>query len=237
MIVLGIDTTSVYCSVSVLKDGAEISGKVLNNGNTHSEVLLPLIKECLEDAKLGVKDVDLFAISSCPGSFTGVRIGASTVKGLAFGSGKPCVGVSTLEALAYNMRDTNGILAPVMDARRNQFYNGLFRCKNGCIERLTPDRLISAADLEREFMEFSGEDIYFIGDGYELAKSKIKAENIRQTPKDKIPQNGASVATLALSVYERCKDTEDFSDIALKPGYLRASQAEREKAEKENGAK
>ena len=231
MIILGIDTTSTYCSVAILKDKEVLTSSVINNGNTHSEVLLPQIKESFEKTGIGVGDVDLFALSSCPGSFTGVRIGAATIKGLAFGSNKACVGVSTIEALAYNLRSVDGIVVPVMDARRNQFYNGIFRCKDGRVERLTEDRLISAQDLENELESFE-ESIYFTGYGYDLARKSIKNQFVEDTPEELIPQNACSVCALARKIYEESCDKSVFTDLLLKPGYLRASQAERERKEK-----
>lgn len=231
MIILGIDTTSTYCSVAIVKDGKPLTSCVLNNGNTHSEVLLPQIKASFDESGLNVGDIDLFALASCPGSFTGVRIGAATIKGLAFGSCKPCVGVSTIEALAYNLSHLDGIVVPVMDARRNQFYNGIFRCKNNVVERLTEDRLISAQDLEKE-LESYNEKIYFTGDGYTLAHKTVKNQYIVKTPEELVPQNACSVAILAKKIYDECADKSAFTDLLLKPGYLRASQAERERKEK-----
>lgn len=231
MIVLGIDTTSSYCSVAIVKDNIVLANEIIDNGNTHSEVLLPLIKELLGKADITLKDIDLYALSSCPGSFTGVRIGASTIKGLSFAQNKPCVGVSTLEALAYNLGDIDGIVVPVMDARRNQFYNAIFKCENNRIERITEDRLISASDLENELTQYDGK-IYFVGDGYQLAHKTVKCDGICKTPTELIPQNGCSICTLAMKIYEESQDKSCFTDIALKPGYLRASQAERERNEK-----
>ena len=170
MIVLGIDTTSPYCAVALVKDGIKLAGDVLEGGYTHSETLLPLIASCFEKTGLKVSDVDLFAFSSCPGSFTGVRIGASTVKGLAFSSSVPCVGVSTLEALAYNLKDGEGYVVPVMDARRNQFYNAVFYVSGGKVKRITEDRLISAEELSRELDTYQG-DIFL----------SIQATRIRKT--------------------------------------------------------
>lgn len=230
MIVLGIDTTSPYCSVAVLKDGSCLACSCVDNGNKHSEILLPNIKQCIDNAGISISEVDLFALSSCPGSFTGVRIGASTVKGLAFGSGKPCVGVSTLEALAYNLREINGIVCPVMDARRNQFYNALFECKNGEVNRLCEDRLISSVQLSEELNKLERE-VYLVGDGYDLAKGSLSCENICDTEKDYIAQSGISVAILGQKVYNESKSKDTLNDLELKPGYLRASQAERERNE------
>lgn len=131
MLILAMDSTAVAASVALLTDGAPLAAFHLDNGNTHSETLLPMVESVLRCTGKTVDDIDLFAVSAGPGSFTGVRIGVATVKGLAFGKGKPCVGVSTLEALAENLVPTGGLLCPVMNARRGQVYNALFRVETG----------------------------------------------------------------------------------------------------------
>ena len=127
MLIIALDSTAVVASVALCRDDTPIAIFHVKNGNTHSETLLPMVESVLKCAGYTVDDVDLFACSVGPGSFTGVRIGVSTVKGLAFGKNKPCVAVSTLEALAENLVPQSGILCPVMNARRGQVYNALFR--------------------------------------------------------------------------------------------------------------
>ena len=131
MIILALDSTAQTGSVALCRDEKLIASFTLNTGNTHSETLLPSVEAVLSLSDMTADDVDLFACAKGPGSFTGVRIGAATVKGLAFGKDKPSLGVSTLEALAYNLRGFSGILCPVMNARRSQVYNALFRAENG----------------------------------------------------------------------------------------------------------
>ena len=126
MKILALDSTANTSTVAVLENDSLLSLYTANTKNTHSETLLPMVVNVLSALSLTVKDIDLFAVSAGPGSFTGVRIGAATLKGLAFASGKSCVEVSTLEALAYNLRCFDGILCPVMNARRAQVYNALF---------------------------------------------------------------------------------------------------------------
>lgn len=227
MKILAIDSTSSVAASAICEDNDILSNSIINSGQKHSEVLLPTIEKQLKDTNMSISDIDIFTCSIGPGSFTGVRIGTALIKGLAFG-GKVCIGVSSLEALAYNMRSYNGIISPVMDARRGQLYNALFRCKNGIIERLCDDRMIDIYDLFDELDTYS-EDIYFTGDGYSFVFGEYESENKKETPVDRIPNNAGSVAMLALKEYKNGNYTNDRE---LKPIYLRLPQAERERLEK-----
>ena len=128
MKILALDSTAIVSTVAICEDEKLLAQFTINNGNTHSETLLPMIEASLKVLKLTTDDIDLFACSAGPGSFTGVRIGAATIKGLAFNRNKPCAPVSSLDALAHNLLYTNGIVCPVMNARRSQLYNALFLC-------------------------------------------------------------------------------------------------------------
>ena len=227
MKILALDCTATVCSVALCEDETPIALYTLNNGNTHSESLLPMIETVLRHAHLSVSDVDLFACTEGPGSFTGVRIGCATIKGLAFDRQKPCIGISTLEALAENLQGLDGLLCPVMNARRGQVYNALFRFENGAIQRLCPDRAIALTELDKEL---AGETtIRLCGDGYELAVSALMQASLTPTPSFLIPQNAGSVARCALRAYQTGKSGTDSS---LKPTYLRLPQAERERKER-----
>lgn len=230
MRILALDTTAKSASVAITEGCEPLALFTLEAGLTHSETVLPMIETALESIRASAHDIDLFAVTAGPGSFTGVRIGISEIKGLAFSTGKPCVGVSTLLSLAYNLRQLSekAILCPVMDARRDQLYNALFRLDGGVVTRLCDDRLISLSALTDELASFD-EPIYAAGDGYGLLK---KAAKIADTPRLLIPQSGYSTAILALETYENAADKSVFSDSALLPIYLRASQAERELKEK-----
>lgn len=239
MLILALDSTAQVGSVALCEgDGHLLAECTLNTGNTHSETLLPTVEFILKSCGVTVDDIDLFACTAGPGSFTGVRIGAATVKGLAFGKGKPCVGVSTPEALAYNARGFEGIICPCMNARRQQVYNALFACKGGKLTRLCEDRALAIEELLTEVSAYAPEEkIYLVGDGAELVMdfdgdgSKFPAldgcmilleERLRN-------QSGCSVALAALEAYRKgevCTDTE------LAPVYLRPSQAERMRMEK-----
>lgn len=233
MLILAIDSTAVAASVALLSDGAPLAAFHLNNGNTHSETLLPMAESVLRCTGKTVNDIDLFAVSAGPGSFTGVRIGVATVKGLAFGKGKPCVGVSTLEALAENLVPTGGLLCPVMNARRGQVYNALFRVENGALTRLCPDRALSVEELEAELLTYS-ELVTLCGDGAEPVKNSFTKCDVALPPLTLIEQNAVSVALCAARM---AKEGRTCTDEELKPVYLRMPQAERERLQKLQQAK
>ncbi len=233
MLILAMDSTAVAASVALLTDGAPLAAFHLDNGNTHSETLLPMVESVLRCTGKTVDDIDLFAVSAGPGSFTGVRIGVATVKGLAFGKGKPCVGVSTLEALAENLVPTGGLLCPVMNARRGQVYNALFRAENGALTRLCPDRALSVKELEAELLTCS-EPVTLCGDGAELVKNSFTKCSAALPPLTLMEQNAVSVALCAARM---AKAGKTCTDEELKPVYLRMPQAERERLQKLQQAK
>ena len=233
MKILSLDSTAKTATVSVCDDRNPICVYSVNAGLNHSETLLPMVENVLKNSHLTVDDIDMFAISEGPGSFTGVRIGVSLIKGLAFGKNKLCVGVSTLEALAYNLKGFCGIICPVMDARREQVYNALFMCDGENIVRLCEDRAIPLSELEKELKEkYADKNIYFCGDGYDVTVKNIDIQ-FCETPHLLREQNAYSVAVLALEKYNNNKEN-DYSDKNLKPTYLRVPQAERERLERLN---
>ena len=230
MKILAIDSTAGVASVAV-SEGERLLGSFnVNNGLTQSELLLPMAEALLKTLKLSFSDIELLACTVGPGSFTGVRIGTALIKGIAFGRDVPCVGVSTLEALAENLTPLSGIYAPCMDARRAQVYNALFRFEGSKLTRLTPDRAIPAAELAAELSSM-GEKVYLSGDGYEVARAAMAALGLEaeETPKELILSSACSVARVALRKYEAGEYT---SDLALSPTYLRMPQAERERLER-----
>lgn len=232
MLIFALDSTAVVASVALTLDEKPLASFTLKNGNTHSETLLPMAKATLEVAGYTVNDIDLFACSKGPGSFTGVRIGAATVKGLAFGKEKPVIGVSTLEAMAYDLLPTKGLICAVMNARRGQVYNALFRADGCTLTRLCPDRAIAAADLEGELAALD-EAFYLVGDGCEVALAAFKALTPLPLPTLVSEQNAFGVALAALQAYREGVRT---TDKELSPVYLRLPQAERERLEKSKNA-
>ena len=229
MKILALDSTAIVSSVAICDDDRLLAQFTINNGNTHSETLLPMIEAALSVLKLNIDDIDLFACSAGPGSFTGVRIGAATVKGLAFDRSKPCAPVSSLDSLAHNLLYADGIVCPVMNARRSQLYNALFLCEGGKLTRLCEDRLISVFELEEELKNYSDKKIFLTGDGYGIAKSAFTQIKAEDTPTINQYQSAYSVA---LSAIEMAKRELLATDIELSPIYLRASQAERERLER-----
>lgn len=229
MKILSLDTSAVVASVAVSEDLTPLAEYTLNNGNTHSETLLPMVESALDALSLKVSDVDLFALSAGPGSFTGVRIGAATVKGLAFGSEKPCVEVSTLEALAENLAFSEGLICPVMNARRSQVYTALFRSNGKELTRLMPDSALSIEELDAILSEY-GESVSLVGDGYGITEKEITKTALKFVPEPLRLQSALSVARVA---YRKYAAGEYGDDKALSVNYLRPSQAERERAERE----
>lgn len=229
MKILALDSTAVTASVALCEDETLIAEYTLAAGLTHSQTLLPMVESVLKLVGLCTKDIDLFACAEGPGSFTGVRIGAATIKGLAFDMDKPCIGVSTLEALAYNLAGYEGIACPVMNARRSQVYNALFKVNNKSVTRLCEDRAIAISDLEDELAEVA-EPIFLSGDGYDITKKGFARVATMETPEPQRIGSGYSVAMLALAKY---RDGVRTSDAELAPTYLRPCQAERERMAKE----
>ena len=224
MIILALDSTAVVASVALCDDKKLLCSYTVNAGNTHSETLLPMVESALKATNLTVDDIELFALSEGPGSFTGVRIGAATLKGLAFGSEKPCVEVSTLEALAYNLVGHKGLICPVMNARRSQVYTALFRSDGQALCRLMDDSAMAISELD-ELLAKYGEQVAFTGDGYDITVSVLASTTSAHTPERLRHQSAASVAAVALENYKNGKYTDDR---LLKVNYLRPSQAERE---------
>lgn len=232
MQILAFDSSALTASVALWRDG-EIAAEISStNGLNHSVRLLPLIDGVLRMADTNLESVDAFGISVGPGSFTGVRIGISTLKGLAFGTDALCVPVSTLEALAFNECNTPGIICAVMDARRGEFYNSLFsgNC-DGYLNRLSDDRAITASDLLSQLNELAC-PVTICGDGANLFYQYCGEHNASFEFKLSLPtrrfQRAASVACLASQMLA---NGEGVSVLNLAPLYLRASGAERKRGE------
>lgn len=228
MLTLAFESSAKAASVA-LSDGERLIAQTVQDcGRTHSVTLLPMARDLLKNAGYDLKDIDLFAVAHGPGSFTGIRIGVSTVKGLAWGCDKPAVGVSTLEAMAYNglAFGEGALLCCVMDARRQQVYNALFTVENGAMKRLCPDRAISLDELSGELAEL-GRPAYLIGDGAVLTMAHLAARGIDAVlpPEPLRTQNAWGVCMAAL------RATPGTADDVL-PVYLRLSQAERERQER-----
>ncbi len=228
MRILAIDSSSSVASCAILDNDKLICEEILNNKLTHSVTLMPMVQAVLEKSELSLADIDRFAAVTGPGSFTGLRIGVSAVKALAHSYNKECVGVSTLEAMAYNLPFTEKLICPIMDARRGEVYNAVYTFKNGILEEVRPMRALSIDELLMDIKAL-GEKTIFLGDGLPVFKEKIAevlAEAALFAPANLNAQRASSAAVLALK-----KEAVNYA--RLSPVYLRKSQAEREREERE----
>ncbi|QAT49813.1 tRNA (adenosine(37)-N6)-threonylcarbamoyltransferase complex dimerization subunit type 1 TsaB [Caproiciproducens sp. NJN-50] len=225
MKILAIDSSAITASAALTEDGKILGEYFLNTGLTHSETLMPMIESVLRRVKVRLSDIGLFAVSSGPGSFTGIRIGIASIKGLAMPFQTPCAGVSTLEAIAHNLEHIDCLVCAVMDARCGQVYNALFRARQGRLERLTPDRAISIKDLAEECGTMDG-PLYLAGDGAKLCAKAEPFQTIGAVlpPEPLIYQRAWGVAKTA---EQAAREHRTVSPAALMPFYLRPAQAER----------
>ncbi|MBA1333989.1 MAG: tRNA threonylcarbamoyladenosine biosynthesis protein TsaB [Firmicutes bacterium] len=234
MKVLAIDTSSIVASAAVL-DGDKLAAEyILNHRKTHSEHLLPIIEEILESCGTDISEIDIIAVASGPGSFTGLRIGAATAKGLAHALGIPVVGVPTLDGLAFNLPYCDGIICPIMDARRNQVYTALYRWEQDGLCRIKDHSALSIEELLTELKAMSGK-VIFLGDGVPVHREYIKeilGDRALFAPPNADRQRASSLAELAIRSFRRGLMTK-YNEFT--PFYLRKSQAERE-YEKKQGA-
>jgi len=221
--ILAIESSAKPVSAAVCEDGKIIAQSFQNSGLTHSRTLLPLIEDLLKNSDLSYEDIGLVAVAKGPGSFTGVRIGVSTAKGISWAREIPAVGVSTLEAMAWQLSNTDDIICSVMDARRNEVYNALFEMRGGELKRLCADRALPLTELAAE-MQMNGRTYRLIGDGAELVYKFMseKGVNVKLAPENIRYQSAWGVAMAA-----KGKTAGDAG--SLMPEYLRLSQAEREK--------
>ena len=221
MLILAMESTAKAASVALVRDGVLVAQSTQCSGLTHSRTLLPMAEDLLKNAGINLSDVDRFAVAHSPGSFTGVRIGVAAVKGLAWATEKPAVGVSTLEAMAWHgaAAGEGSLVCCAMDARRNQVYNALFEIRDGSPVRLTEDRAISLADLIAD-LNADGRTPFLVGDGAHLCK--VAMDSAVLAPENLRMQSAWGVAMAAM-------DKPDASADALQPVYLRLSQAERER--------
>lgn len=230
MKILAVDTSANVAAAAITCNGQLVAEGILNHKKTHSEKIMPMIDELLRDSETDIKDIDLFAAANGPGSFTGLRIGVSTVKGLAHAMNKPVVGISTLAGLAYNIPFADGLISPIMDARRQQVYNGVYRMNGGELTEIIAPRALS---LEECMEGFSDEEkVYFLGDGVPVYRDIIKEKMGGRAvfaPENCSLQRASSIAALA---YLKARKGEVETYQSLMPFYLRKPQAEREYEEK-----
>lgn len=233
MKILCLDTSAKTASAAVVENNRILAESSVNTGLTHSQTVMPMMEGMLSAAKISLQEIDLLAVSHGPGSFTGIRIGIGAVKGMAQGLRKPCLGISTLEGLAYNYRGLDGFVCPVMDARCGQVYTALFQGKDGTVLRLREDEALPIAELETVLAELS-EAVTLVGDGAELCFRTMNGkEKLRLAPPQMRLQRASSVGFAA---EEMLKTASPLAPGDLMPVYLRLPQAERELLKKEGNA-
>ncbi|MCR5226344.1 MAG: tRNA (adenosine(37)-N6)-threonylcarbamoyltransferase complex dimerization subunit type 1 TsaB [Eubacterium sp.] len=252
MKILGIDSSGMVASVAIVSDDVVIAEYTMNHKKTHSETLLPMIDEIVKTSEFKLEELDAIAIASGPGSFTGLRIGAATAKGLALAIDKPIVTVKTCEGLAFNMWGAEGLVCPIIDARRNQVYTGLYQVQgnvnvimdqepmdiheliekiNTLAHNVSSDSILSGEAGVSRLGEPAA--VTFLGDGVPIYEETIWLETkvpCKMAPANMNRQRASSIATYGAILYKEGKyvNSDDFA-----PEYLRKSQAERVKEEKE----
>jgi len=236
MKILGIDSSGMVASVAIVSDEIVIAEYNVNFKKTHSQTLLPMVDDITNMLELDMDEIDAIAVAAGPGSFTGLRIGSATVKGLAQALNKPVVAIPTVDALAYNLYGTSSLVCPVMDARRNQTYTGIYdfmRVEAGYRMNIITDQC--AVDIKEiiEVLNGLGREVTFLGDGVPVFRNQL--DELLEVPHSYAPafmnrQRAAVLATYAIEYIKegRCVTSSEFTPI-----YLRLSQAEREQLEKE----
>ena len=225
MIVLSIDSSSKVATVAILKDDVLLGEYILNDKREHSVILVPLIENLLKECNLTIDDIDGYVVSKGPGSFTGLRIGMATIKGMSFGNNKPYISISSLDALAYNLISFNGIICPIMDALRENVYTALYKNNNDNLEKITD---YTAMDIDKlvDLLKNKNEDVIFVGDGVYKHKQYI-CDNFPKAHFAPTHLNIIRASSLGELGLKLLKDGV-YDDSNSSPIYLKKPQAERE---------
>ncbi len=223
MRILAVDTSSSVASCAIVDGEKLISERILNNKLTHSQTIMPMIASALAESELKAEDIDVFAAVNGPGSFTGLRIGVSAVKALAHAVNKPCAAISTLEAMTYNIMFTEYLIAPIMDARRGEVYNAIYRFEDNKLVTVIEPRAVSVDECCEDILKI-GKKTVFLGDGLPVYKNGI----VKKLGGMAIAAPAHLNAQMAGSAAVLAKEKELIHYQVLAPVYLRKSQAERE---------
>lgn len=236
MKILALDSSGLVASVAVLEDDNLLGEFTMNYKKTHSQTLLPMLDEVADMIELDIQTIDAIAVAGGPGSFTGLRIGSATAKGLALALEKPIVSVPTVEGLAYNLYGNKDLVCPLMDARRNQTYTGLYEFGEEGMITLVEQCAVGIEEILEKINEI-GRPVVFLGDGVPVFRDIIKEQckvTYTYAPAHLNKQRAGAVGALAMEYYSRGR----YEDAAChKPDYLRLSQAERERMEQEKAMK
>ena len=232
MKILGLDSSGIVASVAIVEDDALIAEYTVNYKKTHSQTLLPMLDEIAKMTELDLNSIDAIAVAAGPGSFTGLRIGSATAKGLGLALKKPLIAIPTVEGLSYNLYDTPGLICPIMDARRRQVYTGIYCFTDHQLE-VVEDQMAVPMETMIDKLNQRGEAVTFLGDGVPVFRELI--EEKMTVPYSFAPahvnkQRAAAVAALGEIYYSQGKTETAMEHV---PDYLRVSQAERERAERE----
>lgn len=232
MQVLALDSSGLVASVAIVDEEQTLAEYTMNYKMTHSQTLLPMLDAVAKLMGFDLDTIDAIAVAGGPGSFTGLRIGSATAKGLGLALNKPLVHVPTAEGMAYNLFGSSGLICPIMDARRNQVYTGIYRYQEQFM--VVEEQMALATTALIEKLNKYDEKVTFLGDGVPVYRDQIEAG--MQVPYTFAPANmnrqrAASVGVLGI---KRMKAGNIETAAELRPDYLRASQAERERAEQEN---
>ena len=231
MLILAFETSAKAASVALMREGSLLAESYQNTGLTHSQTLLSMAEKLIAHCGITPRQIEAVAAAAGPGSFTGVRIGVAAAKGFAWGRQLPCYGVSTLEAMALSLGVYEGYVCPVMDARRAQVYNALYRVDCGKYTRIREDRAISLLELGEDIQSLNG-PVFLVGDGSILCYNTLseKVSNLVCPPEYRMHQRASGVALVADRLIREGAAGDGSS---LVPNYLRLSQAERERLARE----
>ena len=230
MRILALDSSGLVATVAIVEDEQTIAEYTVNYKKTHSQTLLPMLDEIVKMTEFDLSTIDAIAVAGGPGSFTGLRIGSATAKGLGLALNKPLVHVPTVDGMAYNLYGNAGLICPMMDARRSQVYTGLYRFTQS-FEIVEAQMAISVEELIAKLNSY-GEEVTFLGDGVPVYRGQLEeglTVPYRFAPAHANRQRAAAVGALGMRYYAEGK-TESATEH--QPDYLRLSQAERERAEK-----
>lgn len=228
--ILGIESSSLVASVALVTDGILTAEYTVNHKKTHSQTLLPMLDEIVRMTEQDLQEVDAIAVSGGPGSFTGLRIGSATAKGLGLALDKPLIHVPTVDAMAYNLYGCAALICPIMDARRSQVYTGLYRYADAF--QVIRESTVMALDELLDELTAMAQPVVFLGDGVPVGEARIRERLgalARFAPAQSNRQRAASVAALGAALYAAGR-TESAAEHS--PHYLRMSQAERERRAK-----
>ncbi len=230
MKILAFETSAKAASVALTQEGKLLGESYQNTGLTHSQTLMVMAQDLLQQCGVAISQLDAVAVAKGPGSFTGVRIGVAAAKGLAWGAELPCIGVSTLSAMAAGLGAWQGYVCPVMDARRSQVYNALFHVDCGKYTRIREDRAISLQELGEDVKNLS-QPIFLVGDGSVLCYNTLleAVPALVRPPEHRMHQRAVGVA---LEAQRMMQEGAIPPAAELVPNYLRLSQAERERNER-----